>query len=134
MQDTNKPMSGGYLEFSSGTINSRSHRKLKYSTVHDCEPFDGCGSKLQNSFGDSEFFHGVGNNSEDLWDGISVFSPFKLSLFPSYHDYYYFTRRNFWHNKFSCILCDIIVSQDHVAYCLMHMQAPLHLLSRMLNS
>ncbi|GAY62805.1 hypothetical protein CUMW_220720 [Citrus unshiu] len=68
MQDTNKPMSGGYLEFSSGTINSRSHRKLKYSTVHDCEPFDGCGSKLQNSFGDSEFFHGVGNNSEDLWD------------------------------------------------------------------
>ncbi|XP_024040794.1 uncharacterized protein LOC18040262 isoform X2 [Citrus clementina] len=68
MQDTNKPMSGGYLEFSSGTINSRSHRKLKYSTVQDCEPFDGCGSKLQNSFGDSEFFHGVGNNSEDLWD------------------------------------------------------------------
>ncbi|KAH9716818.1 hypothetical protein KPL71_021590 [Citrus sinensis] len=68
MQDTNKPMSGGCLEFSSGTINSRSHRKQKYSTVHDCEPFDGCGSKLQNSFGDSEFFHGVGNNSEDLWD------------------------------------------------------------------
>lgn len=91
MQDTNKPMSGGYLEFSSGTINSRSHRKQKYSTVHDCEPFDGCGSKLQNSFGDSEFFHGVGNNSEDLWDGISVFSPFILSLFPSYHDYYCFT-------------------------------------------
>ncbi|GAY34041.1 hypothetical protein CUMW_276380 [Citrus unshiu] len=53
------PVSGGCLEFSSGTINSRSHRKQKYSTVHDCEPFDGCGSKLQNSFGDSEFFHGI---------------------------------------------------------------------------
>lgn len=118
MEDMNKSLSGSNLQFSSGTINSRSHRKQKYSTLNDCEPFDGYGSKMENSFGDSEFFHGTRNNNEDIWNGISVFFPFILSIFPSYHDYYCFTLGETFGIINFHVSYVMSLSQDHF-YCLM---------------